>query len=408
MLIPCSECNNQISDKALFCPHCGLPMGEGKIATPNKPKRRKRVRLPNGFGQISKLGNPNYRKPYRVMIPAGKDEKGRSKAKLLKPNAYFATYNEAYAALTEYWNRPKNEKNIKVGELYEMWKADRYRNYSEKVIHARYDFPWKYCTPVYDMNIRDVRASHIKYCMYENKISSERKGERAASSVMREKIKLIFNMLFDYAVENEYADKNYARIMKGELTPDEKKNQAHLSFSEEELDRIRKSKGKNIYIDLLLIQCYSGWRPSEVLRLTTADVNLPKGSMTGGMKTENGKNREVPIHPYIADLIKGYYDEAVVCGRDLLFVTSSWKRAISYNTYQANFKNIKEELNLDPAHSLHDGRKTFITLAKNAGMDEFAIKKIVGHSTNDLTERVYTERKFEWLASEMKKIVVRI
>lgn len=28
-LIECSECGNQVSDKALMCPHCGLAMGKG-------------------------------------------------------------------------------------------------------------------------------------------------------------------------------------------------------------------------------------------------------------------------------------------------------------------------------------------------------------------------------------------
>ena len=45
-----------------------------------------------------------------------------------------------------------------------------------------------------------------------------------------------------------------------------------------------------------------------------------------------------------------------------------------------------------------------ITMAKNAGMDEYALKYIVGHAIQDVTERVYTQREISWLIDEMQKI----
>ena len=40
------------------------------------------------------------------MVTVGKDDSGRPICKLLRPNAYFSTYNDAYAALTEYNRDP--------------------------------------------------------------------------------------------------------------------------------------------------------------------------------------------------------------------------------------------------------------------------------------------------------------
>ena len=76
MLIHCPECQNEISNKAPFCPHCGMPQ---KSANSRKQPQtsRKRLRLPNGFGQITKLSNPRLRKPYRAMITVGKTETGK-------------------------------------------------------------------------------------------------------------------------------------------------------------------------------------------------------------------------------------------------------------------------------------------------------------------------------------------
>ena len=55
-------------------------------------------------------------------------------------------------------------------------------------------------------------------------------------------------------------------------------------------------------------------------------------------------------------------------------------------------------------HRPHDPRMQFITMAKSNGVDEYAIKYIVGHNINDITEKVYIERTIEWLRSEIEKI----
>lgn len=64
-----------------------------------------------------------------------------------------------------------------------------------------------------------------------------------------------------------------------------------------------------------------------------------------------------------------------------------------------------KKLDFNIEHKPHDGRKTFITLAKKYKIDEYAIKYIVGHTIRDLTEKVYTDRDPEWLISEIRKIM---
>ena len=54
------------------------------------------------------------------MVTVGKNENGRPIAKLLKPQAYFKTYNEAYEALVEYNKNPYDlDDDMSVAELYE-------------------------------------------------------------------------------------------------------------------------------------------------------------------------------------------------------------------------------------------------------------------------------------------------
>lgn len=51
-----------------------------------------------------------------------------------------------------------------------------------------------------------------------------------------------------------------------------------------------------------------------------------------------------------------------------------------------------------------DDRKHFVTKCKDAKVDEYAIKYMVGHKISDITEKVYTAREFEWLRTEIEKI----
>jgi hypothetical protein len=43
-------------------------------------------------------------------------------------------------------------------------------------------------------------------------------------------------------------------------------------------------------------------------------------------------------------------------------------------------------------------------LAKEARVDEYAIKYMVGHKISDITESVYTSRSLEWFLQEIEKI----
>lgn len=77
---------------------------------------------------------------------------------------------------------------------------------------------------------------------------------------------------------------------------------------------------------------------------------------------------------------------------------------LTYYRYQRAFAMIRDKLKLNPDHKPHDGRKHFVTMAKKYGVDEYAIKYMVGHRISDITEKVYTQREFEYLKEEMKKI----
>ncbi len=410
MIIKCPECELQVSDKALSCPHCGFPLQP--YSKPRKPRNNKRRRLPNGFGQISEIKNRNLRNPFRAMVTVGKTETGRPICKPLKPVSYFNTYNDAYAALVEYNKNPYDlEPGMTVDELYEKWSEEHFNNFKSDSSIRAITSAWRYCSSVYSMRVLDIRARHIKGCMDEGAVILRGK-KKHPSAAIKNNIKSLFNLMLDYALEYEIVDRNYSRsfnlsdkVIKEITTV---KN-GHIAFTDDEMKLLWEYAGNNMYVDAILIQCYSGWRPQELGLLELENIDLEGWTFKGGMKTKAGIDRVVPIHSKIRELVLRKYKEAEDVGSKYLFNDSNQPnnreniKSIYYQ-YKKGFNEVRDSLKLDPNHRPHDGRTHFVTLAKKYEVDEYAIKYIIGHKISDLTEKVYTKREFDWLKKEIEKI----
>ena len=346
------------------------------------------MRLPNGFGQISKIKSKKLRKPFRAMVTVGKTPEGKPIVKPLKPQSYFRTYNEAYTALLEYKKDPYDfESVITIEELYKKWLP----TYKAKVLPGSVRTvtgAWKRCGSIKDMYVKDVKSRHCKSCI-----------ESAPNLTGKKNIHKLLNQMFDYAVEYDMTDRNYSRVVtvdKPEITEaNNSKKQAHIAFTNDELDTLWKHTDDSI-VRMILIQCYSGWRPSELITLLSENIDLENWTMIGGMKTVAGKERLVPVH----EKIKGFVEGAKSDGGRYLFTPN-----LTYQKYIKAFMKVIRDLGLNENHRPHDPRKTFVTMCKKACVDEYAIKYMAGHAIKDITERFYTERDIEFLREELSKVV---
>lgn len=412
-LIKCPECELQVSDQALFCPHCGFPMQKETVTRKRKPNKRRR--LPNGFGQITEIKNKNLRKPFRAMVTVGKTPFGKPICKSLKPVTYFATYNEAYEALLEYNKNPYDlDSDITAAELYEKWTDSYFEQIGDSSART-ITSAWAYCSSIYSMRAKDVRARHMKGCMedgYRIETKGPHKGEKLyPTASTKSRIKSLFNLMYDYALEYEIVTTNYARtfdISDDIIKEQEEAKRQHIAFSDDEMQILWNNVNKVKYVDWILIQCYMGWRPQELATLRLDEINLDKWYMKAGMKTDAGKQRIVPIHSRVRELVQQNYNFAVSIGSEYLLndkgQTHAGRWKLSYDKYAKRFDKVINELQLNPEHRAHDPRTTFVTRAKKSEMDEFALKRMVGHKIKDITEATYTERDLEWLRTDMEKL----
>lgn len=414
MIIKCPECELPISDKAVMCPHCGLPLkpdGEKNIVKKNQ-KTNKRKRLPNGFGQIVEIKNQNLRNRFRACVSVGKKSNGRPIQVLLKPNAYFATYNDAYAALVEYNKNPYDlNSSMTVKELYEKWSGEYFKTLKSESSTRNIISSWAYCSSVYDMRACDLRARHIKGCM-DDGVAIIRGEKHRPTAGMKGRIKSMFNLMLDYALEYEIVEKNYARtfnVSDDILKEKEDAKRGHIPYTDEEMKILWDNVYTKKYVDVAIIQCYSGLRPQEIGLIEVENVDMDKQIIVGGMKTDAGIDRIIPIHPRIKELIENKYKEAIELGSKYLInctdtLTHRGSYLLTYDKYKYRYEKLIAELQLNPLHRAHDGRKHFITMAKKNEVNEYAIKYIVGHSITDITEKIYTQRDVEWLKEEIRKI----
>lgn len=370
----------------------------------------------NGEGSIS---YDKRRKTYRAKVTIGweLDEKtGRSKQIVKTLGSSYKTKGEASRALAEYLKNPfdLNNKDITFSQLYEKWYDDFMTE--DHISHKyRIKAAYKYCSSIYNKKIREITVLDMKNCIYKGTIISTRgknKGEEQfASPSTKESMKFLFNHIFAYATEARLIERNYAKdfsLDKKVLKEKQVNHKEKIPFSEEEMNKLWKSIEFVPFADMIVYACYSGWRPSELVRLKVEDVNLKDGFIKGGIKTNAGKNRLVPIHPLVEKIIMKYYNEAISIHSKYLFNDSSKKTGIglSYDQYLSRFNKVMSLLNFRKEITPHYTRHTFITKAKSrsVNMNEYILKLIVGHDIGDLTEHVYTHRELEDLKEEIKKI----
>ena len=107
-------------------------------------------------------------------------------------------------------------------------------------------------------------------------------------------------MIFEQAMEMDIISKDYSKFIK---LPKHKAKIVRKIFTEEEISLLWDNIKELRYADVILILIYTGMRVNELLKLPKSNVNLTKNIITGGSKTEAGKNRIIPIHPKILPLV---------------------------------------------------------------------------------------------------------
>ena len=274
-------------------------------------------------------------------------------------------------------------ENITIKDLGEKWfylkqstneEATKKRN---KGILDNYIYPKLGHIP-----LKNLKTYQIQELLNEQLRNGKKDTVRKTLQI----IKAILNL----AVENDYTYKNVANSISIPRFYSEEKR----TLTKEE--RMMLEKSENKYSDFFIFLLFSGLRKGEVTALTWDDIDF-KNNMIKVNKsvtfvhnqpqlksTKNGKSRNVPMLDKTREILERRFNEKhskyVFYKKDCNMLTDiAIKRML---------ESFKKDTGLN--FSLHQLRHTFCTILYYSGISSKKAQEIMGHSSIDVTLKIYT------------------
>ncbi|MBQ0106285.1 MAG: tyrosine-type recombinase/integrase [Armatimonadetes bacterium] len=340
--------------------------------------KNKRKKNPNGFGTICQhKRRAKTDRQYTVYANSITifDSKTGKKRIYRKTLGHFRTYNEAYSFLIKYNNDPEEmRKNITFNGIYTELKKEWFPKLSDNS-KAQYIYVYRKLKAIYDLPIKEIKTKQLQEII--NPYLNNNGIKRA--------LKVIFNKVFEYADKYDYINKNYSKFINlGRNT----EKQVKIIYSKEETEKLWELKD-NYCVKIVLIMLYTGMRLGEIRTLLKKNVYLNESYMVGGIKTEAGRNRIIPI----CDKIKPIVSE-------LLNDTDNKKETLINTSLEANQFNIwlRRHLRyLGFDHKSHDCRHTFASNMRDLEVPYEITETIMGHKCKSLLLNTYTHIRKEKL-----------
>lgn len=362
------------------------------------------MKLPNGFGNISKLSGKR-RNPWRARKTTGWEtdfQTGKVK-QIYATIGYYPTRQAALQALSEYNMNPYDieSHNVTFAELYKKWSAKKYEEISISNANG-YKASYKICEPLYEIKFNSIKLFHLQQVV-------DNSGRNYPTL---KKLKILFNQLFDYAVQNGIITKD-KHIVEYLNIGTEEKSTKHFRFTSQEIEKLWSWSAENEYVQLILMLIYSGVRPGEMFNLKSSMVDLKNKHFT----VEKGKTvnatRKVPIH----NKTMPFFEHWMRKGNEYLITNLSGNKFnfdSNHGSYMESFwtpvlKEIgileyKNEQGILSNHLPDDTRHTFTTMWLEKHLDEAMRRRIQGHSGKGIGEIVYTHFELEKLSEELNKL----
>lgn len=363
------------------------------ITPPPKPnKRKKRMRLPPGLGSVHHINDgKNRRRPWRARVLSHVEldtETGTAKQKYITVG-YFATETDAIEALLSYRKNPYTFEaaTCTFAELFEMWKVKKYATISQSGQNG-YNSAFRNSAALHEMKVRDIRTAHL-----ENIIQTIECGYEGQS-----RMKTLWGQLFKYAIENDIIQKNYADFVQ---LRDKVPETTRTAIPPEDRKKIWEAvEAGDRDAEIAMIYIYTGMRPSELIEVAKANVDLDKRILIGGKKTNAGKNRHVPIHPCIVPFVRRLMETP----GDMLIMRydKPTPAVMTYNRFRTyHWDALMKRLGME--YTGHYTRHTCATMLREADIEEDIRKLILGHSSADITDR-YTHITDEMLVEAIDRL----
>ena len=373
----CIKCRREIPENSVFCNFCGK-----KQAT---EKRRSRKRA-NKQGSVYKLSG-NRAKPYAVVLPATYDSEGNKKQSYY---GYYATKTEALNALNDVISKGVTDNiGLSLTQIFNEWKTLKFRELSKSAV-SNYNAAFKFFEPIKDKKFKDIRAIDVQQLV-------DSAVELGKSRATCEKIRNLYSQLCQYAMSIDLITQNYAKFL---VMPTMEKAEKE-PFTREEVEKIAAAAEYDETAMIIMIFFYTGFRINELFQLTKENIHLENDIpyFIGGMKTEAGKDRIIPIHSRILPYVKHFAQ------KESKYLIPNTKGGM---THYRRFKDdryfpLLEKLGIK-RRTPHCTRHTFATGLQAKDTKPEDIIRLMGHTDYKTTTENYIHQQLEQLKKSIENL----
>ena len=318
------------------------------------------IKRANGQGSVYKAKSGHWRAAVVIGYRTGKDGKPK---RIVKTKTGFTKKSDAMAALAELRNQPIGiNMDITFKALYELWSKSHYENIvkdTENVYKASY----KHCGSIHQSTFTELKTADLQ-AVVDNATRIDKGNTIPLGWKSKKEIKNFISALYSYAIENDYSSKNYASFIKLPTKPKSTKD----AFNSEEIAKFHKDyENGSDFTGYILIMIYTGMRYGELAKIEKQNIHIEEKYMIGGIKTEAGTDRTIPIADKILPIIQKYCDRSKKKILDI-------HEKVFYNNFYVTLERL-DIRKLSP----HCCRHTFATLMANAGVQPAIITETAGH-----------------------------
>lgn len=321
----------------------------------------------------------------------------------------FKRKADAQQAIQEYIQHPTQKYAYSLDQIYKEWSAFAFKDLSPQT-KANYTSCWDKITqcPVVSIHtppLKEITTGQIRqlldYYMSEHTLRDPKTGEekelKPLSRSYLTKIKSLLTQLYSYAMENNIVDRNYASLVK---LPRAAERSQKRGFTDLEFQTLEKNWASVSGGDAVYALCYLGFRVSEFCQLTHFSYDPKAKTLTGGLKTDAGRDRIVPVHPKIQAIIESWYQR----GCDTLYADPAGKPYDKDKFNRRVWRPALDALGLPNNLTPHSARHTCATMLSKAGARPEDIQKILGHEDYAMTANVYINQDINALTEAIQKM----